>query len=144
MGPEFWCGSLEDTPSLLPFWVSHLTPGAFGLAADAFGLCERLSGMMPTWWVSCAALVLVAVFVPLLAVAVALPFVDDVRLWVDWYPPLLRAVPYCLVGSYVSLFTHFTLCAILCRLTRRPVLTHAMSCVDLSTCFVDLCFVLSL
>ena len=35
--------------------------------------------MMPTLWVSCTALVLVAVFVPLLAVAVALPFVDDVR-----------------------------------------------------------------
>ena len=89
--------------------------------------------MMPTLWVSCTALVLVAVFVRLLAVAVALPFVDDVRLWVDWYPPLLRAVPYCLVGSYVSLFTHFTLCAILCRLTRRPVSTHAMS-TCLSTC----------
>ena len=89
--------------------------------------------MMPTWWVSCAALVLVAVFVPLLAVAVALPYVDDVHLWVDWYPPLLRTVPYYLLGSYVSLYTLFTLCAILCRLTRRPVSTHAMS-TCLSTC----------
>ena len=99
--------------------------------------------MMPTWWVSCAALVLVAVFVPLLAVAVALPYVDDVHLWVDWYPPCLRTVPYYLLGSYVSLYTLFTLCAILCRLTRRPVSTHGMSCVDLSTCFVDLCVVLT-
>ena len=79
--------------------------------------------MMPTLWVSCTALVLVAVFVPLLAVAVALPCVDDVRLWVDWCPPCLRAVPYCLVGSYGSLYTHFTLCAILCRLMLCPVST---------------------
>ena len=86
--------------------------------------------MMPTLWVSCTALVLVAVFVPLLAVAVALPFVDDVRLWVDWYPPLLRAVPYCLVGSFVSCLT-ISPCvlscvgslAVQCRLMVCPVST---------------------
>ena len=89
--------------------------------------------MMPTWWVSRAALVLVAVFVPLLAVAVALPLWMMCTCGLTGIRLCLRTVPYYLLGSYVSLYTLFTLCAILCRLTRRPVSTHAMS-TCLSTC----------
>ena len=92
--------------------------------------------MMPTLWVSCTALVLVAVFVPLLAVAVALPCVDDVRLWVDWCPPLFAGSPLLLSRLLWEFVYPF-------HLVCYPVSTHAMSCVDLSTCFVDLCVVLS-
>ena len=88
--------------------------------------------MMPTWWVSCTALVLVAVFVPLLAVAVALPCVDDVRLWVDWCPPLFAGSPLLLSRLLWEFVYPF-------HLVCYPVSTHAMSCVALSSCFVDLC-----
>ena len=94
--------------------------------------------MMPTWWVSCAALVLVAVFVPLLAVAVALPYVDDVHLWVDWYPPLFADSPLLLIRLLCEFVYPF-------HLVCYPVSAHSPSCVD--SCYVDLlvdlCVVLS-
>ena len=83
--------------------------------------------MMPTLWVSCTALVLVAVFVPLLAVAVALPYVDDVRLWVDWYTPLYAGIPLLpsrLLCEFVYPF----------HLVCFPVSAHTPPCVD--SCYV--------
>ena len=84
--------------------------------------------MMPTWWVSCAALVLVAVFMPLLAFAVTLPYVDDVHLWVDWYPPLFADSPLLLIRllcEFVYPFHLVLACvgslAVLCRLMLCPV-----------------------
>ena len=83
--------------------------------------------MMPTLWVSCTALVLVAVFVSLLAVAVALPCVDVVRLWVDWYTPLYAGFPLLPSRLLCEFVYPFHLVCFLCQLTCCPVSTHAMS-----------------
>ena len=118
--------------------------------------------MMPTLWVSCTALVLVAVFVPLLAVAVALPYVDDVRLWVDWYPPLFAGSPLLLSRLLWEFVYPFHLvcypvsapspscvdsCYVLCRLEHLPCrLVRCLVASDLSTLalsWVDSCTLVS-
>ena len=93
--------------------------------------------MMPTLWVSCTALVLVAVFVPL-GCRCRTPIVDDVRLWVDWYPPLFADSPLLLIRLLCEFVYPF-------HLVCYPVSAHSPSCVD--SCYVDLlvdlCVVLS-